>query len=571
QYFRSLYNVERVEVLKGPGALIFGRGGSGGVINRVQKAPIAGEFTGSVSAGAGTFGAWDVTADVNAPVGPAAALRLNAYAEGLDNNRDFFGGRRYAINPYLAVDLGRWKLGLSYEHVSDDRAADRGLPSVATAPGLPNRPLAGHRDTFIGVPGVNRTELGAHIARAHLGGQLADNLRWSTTVLYGNYDKSYTNVFANGAATADNGTVALSSYSDATRRENLIAQTSLVWDFTLGTMAHKLLGGLEYADQHSANQRRNGTLSNGIFALASPAYPSVVFGPMVRNTVSNARVFSAYAQDQIAFGSHLDLVIGLRFDRFRIAGTDLSGTPRPFARTDGKVSPRVGVIVKPRENASLYASYSQSFLPRSGDQFLSLTATQANLTPERYANYEVGGKWDIDPRLNATLALFQLDRTNATTPDPMNVGTTINIGATRTRGLELALTGRLLPGLQTSAAYTWQHARLKGNDAVRLAQVPAHQLALWNRYDFGPAFGLGLGMVHQSSQYAAIRTAPETTRLPGFTRVDAAIYFRPVDRMGVQINIENLLDATYFSDAHNNNNISPGAPINARLTARVKF
>ena len=122
-----------------------------------------------------------------------------------------------------------------------------------------------------------------------------------------------------------------------------------------------------------------------------------------------------------------------------------------------------------------------------------------------------------------------------------------------------------------SGGYTWQDARLRGNGFVRMAQVPEHQFALWNRYDFNRSVGAGLGVVHQSSQFAAIRTAANTTRLPAFTRVDAALFLTVSDRIELQVNVENLLDKAYFSDAHNNNNISPGAPINARFTARVKF
>ena len=571
QYYRSLYNIERVEVLKGPFALIFGRGGSGGIINRVQKAPIAESFQVVASGSANTFGAWDVAADMNAPISANAALRVNGFYENLANHRDVFGGERYAINPYVALDLGQWKLGLSYEYVHDDRVTDRGIPSVATAAGQPHRPIAGHRDTFVGVPGVNRTGLDAHIVKARLDGELSENLNWSTTVLYGDYDKYYANAYASGPATADNGTVELGAYTDPTRRENLIAQTNLLWDFSLGAIDNKVLLGLEYGDQHSTNQRRNGTLSNNPLNLAAPVYPTVTFGPLTRSTESNVKVFSAYAQDQISISAHFDVVVGLRYDRFRITGTDLIGTPRPFARTDEKVSPRAGLIFKPRENISIYGSYSQSFLPRSGDQFLTMTAAQTNLAPEKFTNYEVGAKWDIRPGLNATVALFQLARTNATTPNPANVTETIVIGATRTKGVELALTGRILPGWQTSAAYTYQDAALKGNDAVRLAQVPEHQLALWNRYDFSPVLGAGLGVIHQSSQFAAIRTAASTTRLPAYTRVDAAVYFKPSHRIELQLNIENLLDEAYYSDAHNNNNISTGAPINARLTAKLKF
>ena len=199
------------------------------------------------------------------------------------------------------------------------------------------------------------------------------------------------------------------------------------------------------------------------------------------------------------------------------------------------------------------------------------SATNQNLAPEEFTNYELGGKWDIRPGLNVTAALFQLDRTNATTPNPANPAQTILIGETRTRGAELALTGRVLPGWQVSAGYTYQDAKLRGNDSVRLSQVPEHQLALWNRYDVSPALGLGLGLVHQSGQFAAIRTSPTVTRLPAFTRVDAAVFYTVSEKLELQLNVENALDETYFADAHNNNNITPGAPLNARLTARVKF
>src|SRR3546814_358956 len=215
--------------------------------------------------------------------------------------------------------------------------------------------------------------------------------------------------------------------------------------------------------------------------------------------------------------------------------TDLVGTPRPFARTDEKVSPRVGLILKPRDNISVYGSYSRSFLPRSGDQFLTMSATQQNLAPERFTNYEVGAKWDIRPDLNVTLALFQLDRTNATTPDPNNVTATINVGETRTKGVELALTGRITPNWQVSGGYTYQDAQLRGNGFVRLAQVPKHQFALWNRYDFNSSVGAGIGVIHQSSQFAAIRTSATTTRLPAFTRVDAALFFKATERNAFQI------------------------------------
>ena len=293
---------------------------------------------------------------------------------------------------------------------------------------------------------------------------------------------------------------------------------------------------------------------------------------MARDTISDVRFFSAYFQDQISLGDHIDVVAGLRYDSFDIEGTDLFPVvDRPFARKDDKLSPRLGLIFKPQENVSLYGSYSQSFLPRSGDQFLALSVTQQNLAPEKFTNYELGAKWDIQPNLNVTLALFQLERSNATTPDPANPLASINIGKTRTQGVEFAATGQITHYWQVHGGYSYQDATLAGNDFVRLGQVPKHQASLWNRFDVTDALAAGVGVIHQSSQFAAIRTSPTTTKLPAFTRVDAAVYYDLSEKVQLQLNVENLLDTRYYSDAHNNNNISTGAPINGRFTIRAKF
>lgn len=573
QYYRGLYNVERVEILKGPYALIFGRGGGGGIINRVQKTPIADETFGAARASINSFGGWDLLADLNAPLGEKAAVRVNATYEKMESDRRFVDGERYAWNPYLAVDLSEdWKLGLSYEYVNDDRVPDRGVPSIATAAGQPNTPIRGYDRLFFGVPGINRTTLEAHIAKLRLDGQLADNLKFTGTLLYGDYDKLYANVYANSAVSAAN-TVTLDAYSDPTKRENLIGQANLIWDIETGALEHKLLFGVEYGDQKTHNMRFNRTFSPGTtFNLNNPVYPTVTFTTPSRNTASDVEFFSAYVQDQIGIGDYFDIVVGLRYDHFQIDGIDfIPAVDRPFARSDDKISPRFGLIWKPQENVSIYSSFSRSFLPRSGDQFISLTTTQENLAPEKFTNYELGAKWDIQPNLNVTAALFQLDRSNATTPDPANPLTSINVGKTRTKGLELALTGRVLSNWQVSAGYTYQDGTLRGNDSVRLGQLPKHQFSLWNRYDVSDALGVGLGMVHQSSQFAAIRTSATTTKLPSFTRIDAALFYDISEKVQLQANVENLFDTDYFADAHNNNNITPGAPINGRVTVRVKF
>jgi catecholate siderophore receptor len=566
QYYRGLYNLERIEILKGPTALAFGRGGGGGVINRVQKTPVFGEQTIAGHASINSFGAFDLSADINAPLGKGAAFRVNANYEALDGHRDFYNGERYAVNPYLAVNLGAaWKAGLSYEYVNDDRVVDRGIPSFNGAP------LDAARDQFFGVPGVNRANLEAHIAKLQMDGKITSNLKFNGQLLYGDYDKFYANVFANGAASAPNGPVALSSYEDPTTRQNIIGQANLIWNVSAEGIDHKIVVGIEAGDQQSANQRRGGVLSSATLNLANPVFPNVTFSNLSRNTNSDVNTLSVYTQDQIGFGDAFEIVLGLRYDRFKINGVDIADGNRAFARTDAKFSPRIGLIVKPKDNVSVYTSYSNSFEPRSGNQFLTLSPTTQNLSPEKFTNYEAGVKWDVRSDLSLTLAGYQLDRTNATTPDPMNPANSINIGETRVKGIELGVTGRIAPNWQISGGYAYTDAKLRGNDSVRLAQTPQHQISLWNRYDFTPKFGAGVGIIYQSSQFAANRTTANTTRLPGFTRADAALFYNVSDRLKIQLNVENVFDAEYYSDAHNNNNISTGAPVNGRLSVSLKF
>jgi catecholate siderophore receptor len=566
QYYRSLYNIERVEVLKGPYAMI---------VNRVQKTPRAEAFSANLSGSANSLGAYDFAGDVNVPVNGFAGLRLNTFYEHLDSHRDYVEGERFAFNPYLALDLGAgWKVGLSYEYVGDERVPDRGVPSVeCVGAGCIRVPLKGNRDTFFGVPGINRAELKAHIAKVRVDAELADGLSWSTTLLYGDYDKYYTNVFPNSVIRLSDNTVELDGYRDDTDRKNFIAQSNIVWDLDLGGLANKILIGVEYGDQDTANARNVSTTKPRV-NVAGFAYPTfaIPFPTNSRNTVSDVRFFSAYVQDQISIGDHIDIVGGIRYDRFEITGTNLRSATG-FARTDEKWSPRVGLILKPRSDLSLYASFSRSFLPRSGDQFISLDATTQNLAPEKFTNYELGAKWDLRSGVSLTAALFQLDRTNTTTPDPSNPTVTILAGETRTRGGEIGLVGKLTPHWQISGGYTYQDAHLAANDRIRVAQVPRHQVAMWNRFDFNRTVGAGLGIVHQSAQWAALNNpgVSGATRLPAFTRLDAALFIHASENVELQINIENLLDERYFSDAHNNNNISTGAPTNARLTARVKF
>ena len=572
QYYRSLYNIERIEVLKGANALIFGRGGGGGVVNRVSKTPKTSEAFTELEASANNFGAFALAADINQPVSDTFSARLNATYEEFDSNRDFYEGRFIGISPTIAAQVGPdTRITATYSYDDDARVADRGVPA------LNGGPLTGFDDTFFGDPNFNYATAETHIARARIEHRFSDNLTANASVQYANYDKDYANVLPRGT---DGTNVSLSGYRDLTARKNLFAQTNLVLNVQTGALDHTVLIGVEAGTQNTQNSRRNALFDNGTALVSTATVPldDVIFVPPVSltNTIrsrdSKLETLSIYAQDQIKIGDHLELIAGVRWDRFDLDTVELL-TTATGSRVDEKFSPRFGVVVKPSDTLSVYASYTESFLPQSGDQFLLLSAGDAEFEPEKFTNYEIGAKWLIRPDLFLTAAIFRLDRSNSKAPDPANSGLSILAGESRTEGVEISLVGNILPNWQASLGYTYldgelQTATSAGPAGTRLEQLPAHQISAWNRVQITDSFGIGLGAIYQDEQFASFSGRVE---LPSYWRVDAAAFFDVNERLSIQLNVENLLDENYYPSAHGDDNIQPGAPISARVGIRMKL
>ena len=591
QYYRGLYNLDRVEVLKGPNAMIFGRGGGGGVINRVSKRPEASRF-GRISLSGDSEGAFYGEGDANAIIGGGLLGRVNAVYEKFDNDRDDYDGHRLAINPTLAFQLApATRIDLSAEYVRDRRVVDRGVSADArgrAAPSLadPARPLDGFDRTFFGDEDVNRTRFTAKVATARVEHRFSDGLRLSSKLLYGDYDKLYQNAFAAGPATIVGGveSVAIEAYRDPTRRENLLIQNDLVADFATGPLTHKLLVGVDFADQRTRNARINGFFDSGVattssgrrtvIALTDPILiPRVSFRPGAgnRSVESNADALGLYVQDQIKLGDHFEIVAGLRRDWFRLELDNLSSGVS-FERKDSLWSPRLGLVAKPVRDLSLYASFSRSFLPQSGDQFSSLDLTLAALKPERFTNLELGAKWQALPQLDLTLAAYRLDRTNTRETDPTSLLTVLT-GEQRSKGVEFEVRGQVSRRLSLSGGIARQNVEIRRSAVPALLGrkaplVPKYQASLWSRFEFTPRIGAGLGLYHQSRSFASISNA---VVLPAYTRVDAAGFFDLTQAIALQLNVENLLGADYYSTAHNDNNITPGNSRTARATLRFGF
>jgi catecholate siderophore receptor len=437
------------------------------------------------------------------------------------------------------------------------------------------------------VPGLNFTSFEAHVLRGQARYEFSESLSLTSRLLYGDYDKFYRNAMAQTPVTLVGGApkVGIEAYEDGTTRRNLFSQNDLVWEVATGPLKHVLLAGVEYGDQESRVDHVNGFFDSGAPTTGGgrrtfvPLARRIVVPPVTfrsgageRRVRSDALLLAFYLQDQISIGEHVDLILGGRHDRFELEVDDLL-TGRSFDRTDSPWSPRAGLVLKPNEATSFYASYSQSFLPQSGDQFSSLDLTLAALEPEKFVNYELGFKWDVRRALSLTAALYRLDRSNSRATDPADPSRTLLTGMQRSQGFEVGLGGEIRPNWSVSAGYALQDAEIRRTTAAapagrKVALVPRHQASFWTRYDFGRRLGAGIGVYHQSKSFTSIGN---NVFLPAFTRVDAAAFIQLTEAIEAQVNVENLLGSDYFSSAFNDNNIMPGAPTGVRGTLRLRF
>lgn len=576
QYLRDLYNVERVEVLKGPSGMIFGRGGSGGLINRVTK-QANWRPGGNVSL---NFGSWEhrrMTADYNHVISDNAAFRVTGMYEDSESFRNFGYLERKAINPTMTLIASEaTTISLGLEHFKDDRLTDRGVPSQLP---LSNRPLNVDPATFFGSPFYSPASAQVDAFTALVQHDFSSGLKLANQTRIADYDKFYQNVFP-GAYTAATGRVAISGYNTDTERRNIINQTDVTFTAQTGSVKHEFLIGLELSRQKTDNLRQTAyfpsvgvnatadfvTLQNPIYALPVAFRPSATDA----NNHSVAETAAVYVQDQIEFSPHWKAVIGARFDRFE-AELENRRNSTTLDSSDDLFSPRAGLIFKPQENVSIYGSYTVAYVPRAGEQLASLTATNRNLDPEKFRNVELGAKWDFNTTLSATAALYRLDRTNVAIVDPNNPAQMILVDGQQVDGIEIGVTGQVSDSWQIMAGYAHQDSEVQtpgATDGNQLGQVPRNSYSLWNRFELSEQWGIGVGAVRRDDVFVSTDNA---VVLPGFTRVDAAVFFKLSDHTKMQLNVENLFDREYFASAHSNNNIMPGSPRAFRVGLNFAF
>ncbi|MDA8806358.1 TonB-dependent siderophore receptor [Opitutales bacterium] len=572
QYYRPLYNVERVEVLRGPDALTSGFGGAYGMINRVTKEGLIGEDFTEISGSVDSFGEFGIQLDRNVQIDKNTAFRLNMFGEDLANHRDFYYGNSFGANPTLKYDLGNGStVDLSYEYLNQERFIDRGIPT-----GADGYPVQSLKDIVFGDPTENYSTHEAHILKAIYEHKLSESLKGRFTAAYSDHDKLYQNFYASAYDAAVN-TVTLDGYVDTTKRKTSTFQYELIGELETGNILHNWIAGLEYLDVSNDNDRFHADWSysdavTDVFSITRPI--SLIRGVGINSegntTVNNYRanqadetfadvkVLSFYINDEIALTDSLDLMLGARFDKMEV---DVSGGG-PVSDSDDTISPKVGLIYDVTDAISVYASYSETFTPKAKDQYAKLKSNADKTDPDTFENTEFGLRYDLPVGLSLSAAYFEVEKNAPTYVDAM----TTTISTSEISGFEVQLSGNLTSRWFISAGYTNLDAH--ASDGDRLKETPEDVFSIWNNFTVSDRLALNLGIINQGESYIK---EGGTQKLPEYTRVDAGASYALSENTSIQLNIENLTDELYFPHAHGDHQASVGAPINAMLSITSKF
>ena len=583
QYYRPLYNLEQVEILRGPNALFFGRGGTGGALNRVSKKGVIGEDFTRYQASVDTFDSIGLQIDNNATLNDGTAFRVNAMYEGLKNHRDFYEGDRFGITPSFRFSLSDdTTVDVSYEYANHERFIDRGIPT-----GADGEPVEDFDDIVFGDKNENKTELIAHLFRAAVQHRFSENVKGNLSAFYGDYDKLYQNFYASGYEEAtDPNEVELDGYLDTTQRQNAVLSGNLISQFDTGRVGHTFIVGAEYIDTSSNQDRYNAfwdttlddnedffinrplNLRDGVGRNVDGNITTNSFSVINDDTRVNIEVSSLYLQDEIEVSENLDVVIGARFDSFDIDVNNVKDNEKR-SRKDEEVSPRAGLVYKPVENVSFYASYSESFLPRSGEQFANINGDNDDLDPNTYENREIGLKWDFSPGLSLTVAVFENEESSPQVDD--NDPNAFVVVDSEIEGYEIQLQGQITDNWFISASYgnlDGEQVDQNGSTGLRPRELPEHMASIWSTYRLTEKWGFGIGANYQDESYI---NNSNSAMLPSYTRVDMALYYDLTDKIRVQLNIENLTDELYFPNAHSDHQVTVGESRNARLSVSGEF
>ena len=573
-YFRDLSNIEQIEVLKGPASVLYGRGSSGGLINRITKKP------GSNLSEVGiTLGRWNQRRGefdlARAPQDSIVSYRLTGTIERADSYRDqqFLDRKALAASVLIKPSTDTSVL-LQADYLKDQRLTDFGIPAYQ------GRPVNVSPGTYYGAANARDVDVSrAEVASLGMTLNHRINDEWSVrnALRYYDYSLDRSNTLV-GSVNEKAMTASLTRGAIQREEDGFFNQTELTQKVQLAGMKHQLLYGFEFGRQSKGllSYSRANVATVSLLNPVLPTLPLQIAGNPSANNQSTFKVASAYVQDLVSITPQWKALAGVRYDRFQQETQErLPGKP-DLGRTDTAWSPRIGLVYQPSTTWSYYASWSKSFQP-SGETF-ALAASNAQLAPEKTTSQEVGMKWERpDGKVSVTASLFKLERTNIKSTDP-TTNTVVPLGVQRTNGLELTFAGEIAPSWQVWAGYAFLDGEMTTSPAMDAGQpvqgkrptlTPRQSANLWVTKAVGNGFGLGAGMNYVGARFA---NPGNTVTLPGYTTVDAMAYYRkgPWD---VQLKLNNLLNRSYIVAGHGSSpNLNlPGAPRSAQVVARYRF
>lgn len=592
-YYRDPFNLEQVEVLKGPSSILFGRGSTGGVINQVGKSPA---LTSSLAASAvlSTAHVRRATADVGAPLpalGAGAAFRVNVMGDHSETaDRDGTHNDRWGIAPSLALGLGSpTRLRVGWLHQSDDGVPDYGIPWFA------GRPAAVARNNNYGFSSdYLKTDVNAYTARFEHDFdstlQLASQARYSRDTREFRYTEAVIPAGTAASTPPSSITVNRSEYQGSSTDTFFQGQTDLTARFATGSVGHALVAGVEIG-RETPNPTYVANAGVPATQLANPqdlGYSATQ--TYTRLTAStSARTLAVYALDTMKLGTQWQVMGGVRWDRFdahyHSTGFTPSGATAAVTDVDSDsdgFSYRGALVYKPGPDSSLYASFGNSFNPSAeGIESLisagrSVAQANLNLDPEKSRTYELGSKWSLlEQRVLLSGSVFRLEKSNVRVPDPNLAGFNTLGGDQRVEGAELEATGQVNPSWKLRAGYTYLDSQTTRSTpggplvGAPLTGAPRNTVTLFTEHHLGPSFEVALGGLYMSSRLGQ-NTLAAYELTPGYAIFEAMARYTFSAAVSLQLNVNNLADR-YFLDQLHPAHVVPGEGRSARLTLNVKY
>jgi catecholate siderophore receptor len=586
-YTRDSFNLESLEVLKGPSAILFGRGSTGGAINQVSKAPTLSPFE-SFTAILGTNNLYRVTADVDLGLSPSAALRFNAMDESSEvADRDYVKNRRWGVAPSLALGIGEDNsLTIVLLHQQENDVPDSGIPFLGS------RPAPVPRDAYYGLTS-DRTTTRDDIGTVRFKHDFDGSAVFTDTLRYANYEFDYQDNMPNYGSNPPTASTPLDTIlvgrdapDSSGTLTNFTNQSDFTFRFATGPVSHTLVAGIELSRQTSDLDRyANPFNSNNVWIpetpLLNPNPNEALPGVQPVSSQQDTTVHSAavYATDTLAIGSYVDFIAGLRYDRFSADYDQLTpstGAVLDLNHVDRVASPRAALVIKPTPLLSYYFSFGTSFDPSA--EALALTTKTANLGPVKAKSYETGVKAGLlDGQLAVTGAVFRTEVDNAQTNDPENPTVTVLNGNQRVDGVEIGASGYVTKHLEITAGYTYLDGKTiaSGTPSLvgkQLANTARNAVNLWTEYEFNDAWEAGVGGNWLDRRFA---DSANTAMVPGYVVWNAMASYRVNKTASLQLNAFNLANKLYYDSVYytsvSENHVIPGAGRSARLSINVTF